>query len=77
MKPITNTYGAFEVTVEKGVLGKDGKPFAPATLHVVTKDGWQVPYAYTPTAMMAAFLTDSIASIILINEQNEQHTIMK
>ena len=77
MEPITNTYGAYEVTVEKGVLGKDGKPFAPATLHVVTKDGWQYPYDYTPIAMMAAFLNNNVTSIILINEQNEQHTIKK
>ena len=77
MKPFTKSYGAYEVTVEKGVLGKDGKPFAPATLHVVTRDGWQYPYDYTPAAMMGAFLNDNVTSIILCTEQNVEHTIKK
>ena len=65
-------------TRSTGVLAKDGiTPFAPGTLHVITKDGWKTPLAYTPEAMMYAFVSDDVTEIVLINTDNEQHTVIK
>jgi|TARA_Y100000310_G_scaffold78612_1_gene75274 hypothetical protein len=65
-------------TSKPGVLGKDGAPYAPATLFVVSKKtGYQMPYAYTPQAVMAAFLNEDVSKIILITEENVEHTVVK
>ncbi len=63
-------------TKAKGVLGKDGKPYAPGTFYTVS-DEWQAPELYTPLAMMYAFLDDKITKIILVTEDNIEHTVEK
>jgi hypothetical protein len=60
-----------------GVLSKDGTPYAPSSLFVVNKDGWQTPYNYTPQSVLAAFLSNKVVKIILTTEDNVEHTVVK
>lgn len=65
-----------KLTKGKGVLAKDGTPYAAQTLHVV-EGGMQYPIDYTPRSMLKAFMEDKITRIKLIDENNDEWIVTK
>lgn len=66
-----------KLSVGKGVLSKDGTPWAPSTIHAVNKEGWNVPYPYTMASLCLLLVNDDIESISIIDENNQQLDLTK
>ena len=60
-----------KVKVRKGVLGKDGQPYAPRTIHGI-RDGWNIPVPYTIEAFVSLLVDPKCTSIQIITEENKE-----
>ena len=60
-----------KLKVSKGVLSKDGTPYAPSTLHAVS-NGWNCPYPYSMASLCLLLVNEKIESISIIDEDNQQ-----
>ncbi|KKN74562.1 hypothetical protein LCGC14_0389790 [marine sediment metagenome] len=60
----------------KGVLGKDKKPFRPENAFAV-RGIMMKCIPYTPTAVLLAFMDSEVTGIIVIDENNDEHTLTK
>ncbi len=61
-----------KLKVSKGVLSKDGTPWAPSTIHAVNEEGWNVPYPYTMASLCLLLADPKVKSISVIDESNQQ-----
>ena len=58
----------------KGVLGKDGKPYAPGTMYFC--DGtWLTPVAYSPESLTTGLLNEKVEKVEFIDPDNNQFVI--
>ena len=60
-----------ELKVSKGVLAKDGTPYAAGTIHAV-KGGWNCSYPYSMASLCLLLIDKDIKSISIIDEDNQQ-----
>ncbi len=66
-----------ELKVSKGVLSKDGTPWAARTIHAVNNEGWNVPYPYGMASLCLLLVNNKIKSICIIDENNQQLDLIK
>tara|TARA_Y100000310_G_scaffold141149_1_gene140576 strand:- start:4011 stop:4253 length:243 start_codon:yes stop_codon:yes gene_type:complete len=62
------------ITQGTGVLGKDGTPYAPSTMHTV-EGKWQAPAEFHIRSLIDELLTPEVDEIIVIDENNVETTI--
>ncbi len=60
-----------KLKVTKGVLSKDGTPYAAGTIHAV-KGGWSCPYHYSIASLCLLLVDREVKSISIIDEENRQ-----
>lgn len=58
----------------KGVLSKDGSPYAARTAHIHS-GGWKSPIGYDIHSIMEALCTEGVVGIEVIDEKNILYTI--
>ncbi len=66
-----------KLKVSKGVLSKDGTPWAAGTIHAVNEEGWNVPYPYSMASLCLLLVDDKVKSISIIDENNQQMDLTK
>ncbi len=57
-----------------GVLGKDGLPWAPGTIHGVS-NGWMFPVPYSMEALAGLLADPGCVEIHIIDEDNKEFTL--
>ena len=60
-----------KLKVSKGVLAKNGTPYAASTIHAV-KGGWNCPYPYSMASLCLLLVDENVKSISIIDENNQQ-----
>ena len=60
-----------KLKTSKGVLGKDGTPYAPSTIHAV-KGKWNCPYPYSMASLCLLLVDKDVTSISIIDQDNQQ-----
>jgi len=58
----------------KGVLGKDGTPWAPGTMHVVNGK-WMSATRYDPASLLEALLDEKTDKVEVISEFNTLYEV--
>ncbi len=66
-----------KLKVGKGVLSKDGSPWAAGTIHAVNDKGWNVPYPYSMASLCLLLVDDKVKQISIIDEDNQEMTLTK
>ena len=61
-----------KIKLSKGVLAKDGTPYATKTIHAVLIDGWNCPYPYSIGCLCMLLIDKEVVSISVIDENNNQ-----
>ena len=60
-----------KLKVSKGVLSKNGTPYAAGTIHAVS-GRWNCPYPYSMASLCLLLVNEKITSISIIDEKNQQ-----
>ena len=66
-----------KLKIDKGVLGKDGLPWAAKTIHAVNTEGWNMPWEYTMERLFRLIIDTKIVKITVIDEDNNEFTLTK
>ena len=60
-----------KLKISKGVLAKDGTPYAARTIYAVQGE-WNSPYPYSVISLCSLLANKEITSISIIDEDNRQ-----
>ena len=61
-----------KIKLSKGVLAKDGTPYAAETIHAVSTTGWNSPFPYSVSMLCRLLMDKDVIKISVIDVGNNQ-----